>query len=396
MGRPEAIRAAAHEDVLVVIPCLNEEAHLPVLLDRLLTDACGETIVVADGGSTDGSRELVIERARRYPRLHLIDNPDRIQSAGVNLAARRFGEGRRWLVRIDAHCDYPEGYVRTLLSVASMRRATSVVVPMVSRGRDCLQRAAAEAQNSVLGTGGSAHRHLGQGQWVEHGHHALFDMALFCQVGGYDEQFAANEDAELDRRLLSASGRIWLEPGAAITYYPRRTLPALFRQYRAYGTGRARNLRRHPDRMRLRQALPLVVAPAMALNLAGLALAMWQPLALWLTSPALFWLLMAFAVGVVLGLRRRSRCACAAGLAAAIMHLAWSIGFLQEMLARPAMPPVPTRLAFAGDAAPPHPSAGSERNEPSVPRRPAAPGRAIVWPGAAMAAGGDLLEEPAG
>ncbi|MFD2578382.1 glycosyltransferase [Novosphingobium colocasiae] len=151
------------EDVLVVIPCLNEEAHLPRLLDGLLRHARGETIVVADGGSTDRSRRIVADLARRSSRLHLLDNPAKLQSAAVNLAARRFGAGARWLVRIDAHCDYPDDYVGALLAAAMARRATSVVVPMVSVGRGCFQRAAAAAQNSVLGTGGSPHRHLGRG-----------------------------------------------------------------------------------------------------------------------------------------------------------------------------------------------------------------------------------------
>lgn len=349
-GSGGSANGGANSGVLIVVPCLNEERHLPALLRDLLRDAQGAWLVVADGGSTDRSRAIVTELARTHANLVLLDNPGRIQSAAVNLAARRYGGGRKWLVRIDAHAGYPEGFVDRLRQAAAETRATSVVVPMVTCGTGCFQQAAAAAQNSVLGTGGAPHRHKGSGAWVDHGHHALFDLDLFMAVGGYDESFAANEDAELDRRMLAAGGRIWLEPQAAITYYPRETIGALFRQYRNYGCGRARNLRRHPTRVRLRQMLPLGVTPAILSALLGLAAAAALPdLALpglLLALPMLCWLLGSIVAGVALGLRTRSACAAGAGVAAATMHLAWSLGFIAEALSRKPLPSPPMPLRF--------------------------------------------------
>lgn len=332
--------------VLIVIPCLNEEAHLPSLLDRLLDEAQGATIVVADGGSRDRSRAIVAALARRHRNLFLLDNPKRIQSAAVNLAVRRHGMGHRWLVRIDAHATYPVRYVERLCRSAARTGATSVVVPMVTQGSACFQKAAAAAQNSVLGTGGAPHRQLGRGAWVDHGHHALFDLELFMRVGGYDENFAANEDAELDRRLLAAGGRIWLEPKAAITYHPRRTPGALFRQYRNYGKGRARNLRRHPAPVKLRQMLPLGVIPAIIAACIGAAMASLQPAVLLLAVPMACWLFGSLVAGLMLGWRARCWCAAGAGLAATTMHAGWSLGFIMEALDRRGMPEPPVRLTF--------------------------------------------------
>ena len=83
-------------------------------------------------------------------------------------------------------------------------KADSVVVSMNAEGSACLQRAAAAAQNSLLGNGGSSHRIRSDGRWVDHGHHALMTTAAFKAVGGYDEAFSHNEDAELDVRLTKA------------------------------------------------------------------------------------------------------------------------------------------------------------------------------------------------
>jgi len=317
--------------VLIVIPCLNEEAHLPGLLAQLLADNPDARIIVADGGSEDGSRALVEHLAARHPHLHLMANPARLQAAGVNLAARTFGQGMVWMVRVDAHCDYPRGYVAGLIDTAQARQATSVVVPMITRGTRCFQTGVAAAQNSLLGNGGSPHRNIGRGRFVDHGHHALFDLALFRAVGGYDERFSHNEDAELDHRLRQAGGRIWLEPAQAVVYYPRQAPGALLRQYRGYGRGRAQTLRRHPVPMALRQALPLAIAPAVFLGLAGLLLTVLTPWAWLLAAPMLGWAILCLAYGAVLAIRQGRACVLCAGVAAIIMHFGWSLGFLGEM-----------------------------------------------------------------
>jgi len=315
------------EGVLVAIPCLNEAAHLPALLAQLIAGTPRATIVVADGGSTDGSVAIVAALARNHARLNLIDNPARLQAAGINRVVRLHARGHDWLVRIDAHCDYPVGYVAGLVAAARRTGAQSVVVPMVSRGRSGFQIAAAAAQNSRLGTGGSPHRHVGVGRFVDHGHHALMALELFRRVGGYDEAMATNEDAELDHRIALAGGRIWLEPGLALTYYPRASPAALWRQYWRYGRGRAQTVRRHGLRLKVRQMLPLLVPAA-----AGMALLapLWWPLIL----PFAFWAAACLLGGAWIGARSRSLPALLSGPAAMIMHLAWGGGFLWEWLAR--------------------------------------------------------------
>jgi succinoglycan biosynthesis protein ExoA len=314
-------------EVLIVIPCLNEAVALPGLLTQQLAQTLGMRIVVADGGSTDGSREIVEQFARDNSRVVLLDNPARIQSAGINLAVRQFGADECWLIRLDAHCTYPENYVRDLIAVAAEQKVTSVVVPMVSRGENCFQVAAATAQNSRLGTGGSPHRHVGKGAFVDHGHHALIDIAMFNKVGGYREDMSHNEDAELDMRMAKAGARIWLEPKLALYYYPRSSIPALWRQYWNYGSGRARTLTLHNMRPKLRQTLPLAVP------VAGF-LALLTPAHPVFAAPLLIWLFACLLGGVVIGARHGGGCALAAGIAAATMHMAWGLGFLRRILFR--------------------------------------------------------------
>ena len=317
--------------LLIVIPCLNEERHLPGLLAQLLGDSPQADIVVADGGSSDTSRAIVTALAARHPRLALDGQP---RAAAIRGSQPRGGALRRGAslaaadrcaLRLSARlCG------RAARGGAARTDATSVVVAMVSKGTTCFQRASAAAQNSVIGTGGSPHRHLGAGRMVDHGHHALMDIALFRQVGGYREDMSHNEDAELDLRLAAAGGRIWLEPGQAIVYYPRAAPGALWRQYAGYGRGRARTLRLHGRRPKLRQLLPLAALGAMVLAL-GAPLVL--PLGWLLALPLLAWTGLCLLAGVYVGRRSGGGCAMLSGVAAMIMHLAWSTGFVRGMLA---------------------------------------------------------------
>jgi succinoglycan biosynthesis protein ExoA len=319
---------AARDKVLIVIPCLNEQVHVARLILEM-SDAppwLDQLIVVADGGSTDATREIVARIAERNSRVRLISNPGRIQSAGVNLAARMFGSGRRWLVRVDAHSAYPRGYVSTLVREALRTGAASVVVSMLSRGKDGFQCAAAAAQNSILGSGGSAHRRQGKAEFVDHGHHALFDLELFLKVGGYDEALSHNEDAEFDVRLARAGGKIWLTRETQIVYFPRSKPKDLFRQYMDYGRGRATTMLRHKMRPKVRQILPACVAPA----LLAIPLSPWVHAA---GAPALVWGGLCLAFGAAIGRRDGGKGAVKTGLAAMVMHLGWSVGFWRELIA---------------------------------------------------------------
>jgi succinoglycan biosynthesis protein ExoA len=312
---------------MVVVPCLNEADHIAALLGRLApsADRFDMKIVVADGGSVDGTQEIVENLAASNPRLVLIDNPKRIQGAAVNLAVEKFGDDFPSFIRIDAHGDYPADYCDRLIADAETTGADSVVVSMDTQGIGIFQKATAIAQNSVLGNGGSPHRQGAKGHWTDHGHHALMRVAAFRAVGGYDESFSANEDAELDHRLRARGYRIWMTDKTVMVYYPRATVPALFRQYLGYGRGRARNILKHRAIPKIRQAIPLMVAPVVAG--ASLAVLHW-----WAAVPAGLWALACLGYGAWMAIGQRNPYGPLAAVSAMIMHLAWSAGFWFQLL----------------------------------------------------------------
>lgn len=313
--------------ILIVIPCLNEAAHIGGLLDQLRPAAAqlGGRIVVADGGSDDGTQAIVEKVVAQDPRVILLANPKRLQSAAINLAVATLGEGVDYLIRIDAHGGYPDDYCDRLVEEALATGADSVVVSMLTAGTGAVQKAVAAAQNSKLGTGGSKHRHMSEGEWVDHGHHALMRIAAFKDVGGYDESFSHNEDAELDYRLRQAGYRIWMSGRTQMVYYPRSTLKSLYFQYLGYGRGRARNVLKHRMVPKVRQMIPLLVAPVVLLALFSFVH--------WLAAvPFLLWAAVCLGYGLATAIRQRNASIALAGVSAMVMHFGWSVGFWQQLL----------------------------------------------------------------
>ncbi|MET3594358.1 MULTISPECIES: glycosyltransferase family 2 protein [Mesorhizobium] len=312
---------------LIVVPCLNEAAHIGALLEQLRPAAArlGARIVVVDGGSADGTQAIVEKAAAEDPRVILLANPKRIQSAAINLAVSTFGDGADYLIRIDAHGGYQADYCDRLVEEALATGADSVVVSMLTSGTGAVQKAVAAAQNSKLGTGGSKHRHMSAGEWVDHGHHALMRIAAFRAVGGYDESFSHNEDAELDHRLRLAGCRIWMSGRTQMIYYPRSTLKGLFFQYLGYGRGRAKNVLKHRMMPKLRQMIPLLVFPVVLLTV-------FAPLFVLAAVPFLIWAAVCLGYGVVTAIGQRNPAIALAGVSAMVMHLGWSVGFWLQLL----------------------------------------------------------------
>lgn len=314
---------AVTRSVLAVIPCLNEAAHIERVALKLLEDAgpLDLTVVIADGGSSDGALEIAQRLAAEHPGIIVLKNNKRLQSAALNYAVEKYSMGKHYLIRVDAHSNYPDNYCRRLVQIQSETGAASVVVSIITKGNACFQRAAAAAQNSRLGNGGAPHRVSGLGRFVDHGHHALMLISAFRSVGGYDETFSHNEDAELDIRLRAARYQLWLAGQFYITYFPRASAGALFRQYFSYGKGRCRTLIKHGKWPKVRQTLPLAVGPVVAA-------ALFSPLAPILAVPAFAWASLCILYGITLGIRSADSCAAMSGLAAMTMHLGWSLGFL--------------------------------------------------------------------
>jgi len=351
-GAPETTGSSPAPAVSVVLPVLNEARCLGALLDQLADQVPppgGFEVLVADGGSTDGTRELVAQRAAGGSLLRLVDNPGRRSGPGRNAGAA-LARGRV-VMFLDGHCLLPRrDYLVRLDEIFRTTGADCLCrpQPLVPEAGERWSGFAALARQSPLGhKPGSEIFGAPPGYADPRSSGAAYPAGVLSSLGGYDERFDACEDVELNHRLAAAGGRAYFHPDLAVHYRPRRTPGGLFRQMFRYGRGRARLFARHPSTFPVSLAVPAAAIPVFAALAPVLG---WPAGATVPGAAALLWISLCAAEGIRLA--RRPRAAAAVASALALIHLGLLLGFGRGLLDAP---------RFRG----PGPLPGKERHVPA-------------------------------
>lgn len=245
--------------VSVVMPIRNEAAYIEGGLRAVLRQDYPHDrmeVLVADGMSTDGTREVVCDLAvGAGPRVRLIDNPGRIVPTGLNAAIS--GAVGEVIVRVDGHCEIAPDYVRRCVGLLASGEAGGVGGPIETVGETTLARAIAAAMSSAFGVGGSAFRTVKNRQmFTDSVAFPAYRRDVLERVGPYDEELVRNQDDEYNYRLRKLGGRLLLSPLIRSKYYSRASVRSLWRQYFQYGYWKVRVMQKHPAQMCARQFVP--------------------------------------------------------------------------------------------------------------------------------------------
>lgn len=316
--------------VTVVIPARNEAGSIEALLDTVRSQTHEHLqVIVVDGMSSDDTPRIVAEIAREDPRVELVENPDRVIPAAMNLGlAHARGE---WLVRVDAHCRVPADYVEQLVAHLRTGRWGGVGGRKNGRGHTSQGRAIAAVMGSPFAQGNSVYHYGEQECSVDHVPFGAYPTELVRELGGWRADQLVNEDFEFDYRVRRAGHELLFDPAVEIDWDCRQRVVDLFRQYRRYGAGKVQTLVRHPESAGLRH----LAAPAMVATLAvaaGLSTRRrTRPIGLALAAPYAA-LVLVGTVRTVGGLEHPEdrRWVPAAFVA---LHLGWGIGFWEEAIA---------------------------------------------------------------
>lgn len=310
--------------VSVVLPVRNEAGYIGATIDSVLgQDYPGPLeVIVADGMSTDGTRELVAMRAGADPRIRLIDNPGGRTPSGLNRAvAAAAGEV---IVRCDGHSLLPVSYVQTAVRLLAETGAANVGGVQLAQGESPFSRAVGYAMSSPLGVGDARFHYGGKPGPVDTVYLGVFRRNAIEAVGLFDESLLRNQDYELNIRLRAARKVVYFDPQLAVVYRPRRSLFSLARQYYQYGKWKRRVVRMHPASLRLRQLAPPLLVVALIAS-AAQVLGPWPRLGWVVPGPYAAALIATTAYEVT---RRRDLAALLLPAAVITMHLSWGCGFL--------------------------------------------------------------------
>jgi succinoglycan biosynthesis protein ExoA len=264
-AQPDDVPESAHL-VSVIVPCRNERAHVEAFVADALAQALPAgwrlELVVADGASDDGTRELLVQRAAAEPRLRLVDNPDRIVSCGLNRALA--AAGGEVIVRMDVHTRYAPDYVAQCLATLARTGADNVGGPWRAEGRGPWQAAIAAAFQSRWVAGGARSRDLAYEGDVDTVYLGCWPRASFDRFGGFDEALVRNQDDEHNLRIVRGGGRVWQSAAIRSAYAPRDSLAVLWRQWLQYGYWKPFVMKKHGQAAAWRHHAPALLVVVFA------------------------------------------------------------------------------------------------------------------------------------
>lgn len=325
--------------VSIIIPCFNEEGTIAKTLAGINGQSYPTAmmeVIIADGLSTDQTREKIIEFIKSHPELQIsvIDNPKRTIPAGLNLAIQ--AAQSEFIIRLDAHSIPAMDYIEKCVAALEANKGDNVggVWNIQPGNQGWVARSIAKAAASKLGVGDANYRLKTSSGLVDTVPFGAFRATTLERLGGYDESLLANEDYELNTRIRKQGGIVWLDNSIQCTYFTRPTFLELGRQYWRYGFWKAQMLKRYPGTIRWRQVLP----PAFVLGLIGsLFLTVLQPafLFVFITVFSTYWLVLLIHALNIAVKNRFPVFIIGIPVAIFIMHILWGSGLVAGMLFYP-------------------------------------------------------------
>lgn len=257
--------------VSIVIPMYNEIGAIDKCIESILQqDYPGDRIevLVVDGFSTDGCREVVQAMAQKFPQVQLLDNPDRITPKGLNIGIKK-SRGDVVII-LGAHTRIKSDFVRQNIACMQRVKVKCVGGTQINVGDSYFQQAVGYVMGSPFGMPSAPYRFGNAEKYVDTVVYAAYDKSLFREVGYFDEELFISEDAEFNWRIRKAGHKIFFSPQIISYYYPRKTWKRLIHQLFRYGTLRVNVIKKHVDAIKLIHLLPaFMVLVALALFILG-------------------------------------------------------------------------------------------------------------------------------
>lgn len=320
--------------VSIVVPCRNEQRYIVECLDSIL--ACDYPrdrleVLVVDGMSDDGTRQILTDYATRHPEVRMLDNPRRITPVALNVAIRAArGE---IIVRMDAHVVYPTNYVSRLVAALDEFGADNAgaVLRTLPANQTAMGRAIAIGMSHPFGVGTSYFRiGTAEPRWVDTIAFFCIRKSTFDRVGLFDEELIRHQDGEFNARLIKAGGRILLIPDVVSYYYARSTLHQVGRMFYQYGYFKPLVAKKLGRFMTVRQLIP----PGFVLGLVASAIAalLWKPALILLALVAGSYTAVVLGAAVQTALKEGPATGLAFVTVLPTIHVSYGVGFWRRVI----------------------------------------------------------------
>lgn len=257
--------------VSVIIPCREEREYIAKAVRAVLANDWPSgriEVLVVDGISRDGTRDILAEIASREPRVKIIDNPGLFAGSAmkIGVAAAR-GD---YVVRVDAHAEIPADYVRTGVAILRGHPEIWAVGGPVDRvagaGRNCL---VAAITSNVFSTGNTVFRVGSKEGRIDAVANPVWRREILTRLGDFDDALARNEDDDYFYRARRAGGVIYQAQEMRSRYYVRGSVRQLLKQYNQYAFWKAAVAKKHARFLDWKPLVPPAFFAALGLTAAG-------------------------------------------------------------------------------------------------------------------------------
>lgn len=212
--------------VTVITTLLNEAGTVTDLLDSILEgDMIPQEIVVADGGSTDGTIEIATSYRSRFPNLRVISDSGG-RSSGRNHAID--SAGNDLIVTIDGGCRARHDWLEKITEPLG-NGAVWVGGFYVPEGTTRLSTAIGLTMVYV--------REEAEGHFIPSARSMAFTKETWSKAGGFPQDLQFGEDTAFADKLLLDGVPLTFVPDAIVEWAPPRSLTDQSRSMRAWGRG---------------------------------------------------------------------------------------------------------------------------------------------------------------
>lgn len=342
-------------ELSVVMPIRNEANLIGSVLDQLHEQSLPPErfeILVVDGMSEDGTREIVQAMMGRRPGIRLFDNPRGLSGVARNIGVQH--ATTPYILFVDGHCRIESREMLATALAAFLRgeRCLSRPQPLIGDGGRPFQAAASLARRSGLG------HYAGSKIYEAEDRHCNplsagcgYTRDLYLELGGVDESFDAGEDLEFNLRVHQSGVAALHCRDLALAYMARPTWRDLFRQLYRYGHGRARMARKHPGSFSpLATAVSLLSLWLMVLPVLGI---FWRPAwQMWLATAAPY-AVVTLATAAWLARGRSARLWLTTAACFPAIHFGAGVGYVSGLIGGPSWQHAPARRSAVCATPPP-------------------------------------------
>lgn len=256
--------------VSVIIPCRNEKKFISKCLDSIIKQDYPKDnleVLVIDGMSEDGTKEISKSYAEKYPFFQLLENPKKFTPFALNIgikAAR--GE---IIVRMDAHAGYEKDYISKCVFHLMESGADNVggAIKTLPAKNTLEARAVAYSLSSPFGAASDFRVGSQEVKSVDTVFGGCYKKEIFQKVGNFNEKLRRSQDLEFNLRLKKAGGKILLFPDIIVSYYPQATFKNFFKHNLGDGTWSIYPLKIIKTKFKLRHYIPLIFVVSLIFSL---------------------------------------------------------------------------------------------------------------------------------